>query len=110
LGTHEIGFATVRGQETGQFGAFDGRDNRRTILDCFRRMGGHLSEELAGMRRAGFLQGLLVASDTGFAQRPIFVDPCSAVEAYYLFVHMTGCLGIPIEKAALMLEEVVRRE
>lgn len=93
--------------DSGQFGSFDGLDNRKAILDCFRRMGQGLPDDVAGMRRAGFLQGLLSLSDA-FAGRPLLTTPCSAAQAYHLFVAITGCLGVPIELAARRLEEVVR--
>ncbi len=95
-------------KKTSQFGAFDGRDNRKTVMDLFVRMGHGLAERVAGMKRAGFLQGLICVSTT-FAGKPLIVDPCSAVEAYHLFVAITGCLGVDIDDAAQLLEEVVRR-
>jgi hypothetical protein len=91
-----------------QFGSFDGKDNRQTIMQCFKRMGHGLTDDLAGMRRAGFLQGLLMQSTNGFKDKPSIVDPCTAVEAYHLFVAITGVLGVPIHDAAVLLENVVR--
>jgi hypothetical protein len=93
---------------TDQFGSFDGRDNRRTVLDLFKRLGAGQGERVAGMMRAGFLEGLIQVATGGFAGAPLIVTPCSAVEAYHLFVAITGCLGVAIEEAAGLLEEVVR--
>lgn len=87
---------------------FDGLDNRKTVLDLFRRLGAGLPDRLADELRAGFLRGLLNASTTGFAHRPTWVDPCSAVQAYKLFVAITGAFGVPVETGAKILEEAVR--
>lgn len=94
--------------ESGQFGSFDGLDNRRTVYRCFVRMGRGVSDEVASNLRAGFLRGLIAASTTGFAGTAPRVDPCSAAEAYKLFVAITGCLGVDVTRAALALEEVTR--
>ncbi len=96
-------------RDSGQFQSFDGLDNRKTVMDLFKKMGRGLPDDLAGMRRAGFLQGLVMLSGNGFKSRPMFVDPCSASEAYGIFVAVTGVLGVPIETAAVLLEQVVRQ-
>lgn len=98
----------MRGQETGQFGSFDGRDNRKTVMDLFVRFGHNRPEAHAAAMRAAFLQGLMDHSTNCFAGKMVQVSPCSAVEAYHLFVAITGCLGVPVEKAARTLEMVVR--
>ncbi len=95
-------------EKKGQFGTFEGLDNRKTVLALFNRMGHGLSERVGGMKRAGFLQGLIFVSTT-FTGKPLIVEPCSAIEAYNLFIAITGCLGVDIEGAAQLLEEVVRR-
>jgi hypothetical protein len=95
--------------DSGQFGSFDGRDNRRTVLECFARLGRGLGERAAASRRAAFLGGLLPASQSGFAGRQALVGPCSAAEAYHLFIAVTGCLGVPVERAAGLLESEVRK-
>jgi hypothetical protein len=95
--------------DSAQFGSFCGLDNRRTVMELFHRMGRGLSDEMAGMRRAGFLQGLLSLSQNGWSQKPSIVDPCSAAEAYQLFVAITGVLGVEVNQAAVLLEEVVRQ-
>lgn len=93
-----------------QFGAFDGLDNRRTVMDLFQRLGGNEPEHLKRARRAGFLTGLISLSDNGFGGllSATRITPCSAGEAYFLFVAICGVLGVPIEEAAKLLEEVVR--
>lgn len=96
--------------DSGQFGTFDGLDNRRTVMDLFQRLGQGKPELIARSMRAAFLQGLLDGSTKGFARLPRIVDPCSPVEAYQLFVAITGCLDVPVEWAARQLEEVVRRQ
>ncbi len=53
-----------------QFGSFEGLDNRKTVMVLFNRLGRGLTDDLAGMRRAGFLQGLLQRSSSGFAGKP----------------------------------------
>ncbi len=96
--------------DSGQFGAFDGLDNRKTVMALFVRMGQGKPEVLARSMRAGFLQALIDGSMNGFAKVPRKVSPCSAVEAYNLFVAITGVLGVPIDRAARLLEETVRRQ
>lgn len=93
--------------DSAQFGSFDGLDNRKTVMGLFVRMGRGLPADLAGMRRAGFLSGLIACSSS-FGARRMVVDPCTAIEAYKLFVAITGCLGVPIDRAAKLLECVVR--
>lgn len=94
----------------GQFGSFDGLDNRRAVMELFVRMGDGLDEYSAARRRATFLQSLIRGSTSGFSRTPGFsVSPCSAVDAYLLFVAITGCLDVPVERAAKLLEAEVRR-
>lgn len=94
--------------DSGQFGAFDGLDNRKTVMSLFVRMGRGVPEEVARKRRQGFLQALLDLSDT-FTTNRLLVTPCSAAEAYHLFTAVTGCLGVDVTEAAQLLERVVRR-
>jgi hypothetical protein len=94
--------------DSGQFGSFEGLDNRKTVLDCFVRLGHELGEVEAAKKRAWFLQGLLSDSTNGFADKMVRVSPCTAVDAYMLFVAITGVLGVPVERAAKRLEEYVR--
>jgi hypothetical protein len=95
-------------RDSGQFGSFEGLDNRKAVMELFVRMGDGVPEEVAREKRKCFLQRLLVDSENGFASRSMSVTPCSAVEAYHLFVAITGCLGVPIEKAARKLEAAIR--
>jgi hypothetical protein len=95
--------------DSGQFGAFDGRDNRKTVLELFVRLGNGLPDAVANIRRAGFLQALLSESRNGFASKPMTVGPCTAVEAYHLFVAICGVLGVPVETGAKLLEQRIRR-
>ncbi len=37
----------------------------------------------------------------------MIVTPCTAAEAYHLFVAITGCLGVQVDEAARLLERVV---
>lgn len=90
--------------------AFDGLDNRRTIVDCFVRFGkGHSFRE-AGEKRAGFLKALLQLSTKGFGALPVEITLCSAGEAYHLFVAIVNSLGVPIDWAVRVLEDVVRQD
>jgi hypothetical protein len=93
-----------------QFGSFCGLDNRKTVMELFRKLGDHYPEQLAMQKRAAFLKSLLVKSDNGFSGAPMVVDACSAVEAYLLFVAITSSLGVPIEEAAKSLEAFVRAQ
>lgn len=95
--------------DSGQFGSFEGRDNRRFLAEAFARMGHGLPEMQAAAQRAAFLQSLLRGSTTGFAGRPLRATPLSARDAYLSFVALTGAFGVPIEQAARVLEEEVRK-
>jgi len=95
-------------QVTGQFGSFDGLDNRKTVMSLFSRMGRGLTEEIAALRRRDALKRLIALSENCFADLMVEVTPCSAVEAYFAFTAITGCLGVPVEKAARQLEEEAR--
>lgn len=91
--------------DSAQYGSFDGLDNRRTIMQLFVRMGKNLPHDLAGARRKGFLEGLKSLVTGGLKGRPILIDGLpTAGEAYDLFVAITGCLDVPIERAAILLE------
>lgn len=90
--------------------AFDGLDNRKTIVDLFVRFGkGHSFKE-AGEKRAGFLKAMLQLSTKGFGTLPVEITPCSAGEAYHLFVAICNSLGVNIEWGARILEDVVRQD
>ncbi len=91
----------------GQFGTFDGLDNRKALMRLLDRLGDGLSHEDGCKRRAKFLQGLLGDSTTGFDGKPLKASPCTTVEAYHLTVAITGCLGVPIEVAAQKLDRIV---
>lgn len=92
-----------------QFGSFDGLDNRREIMRLLVRLGDGLSSDQGAARRASFLRALIDLSGNGFAGRLPTVTSCNAVEAYHLFIAITGCLGVPIETAARRLEQEVAR-
>ena len=99
----------MRGQETGQFGSFDGLDTRREVLRLFQRMGDGEPEDVAAARRASFLSSLMASSRyAGLAGKHLQVAPCSPTQAYMEFVHITGVLGVPIDDAAIRLEEAAR--
>jgi hypothetical protein len=97
--------------DSGQFGSFEGRDNRRELLILLGRLGKGLPEQQANEVRAAFLHGLMGGTVSDFfAGRPLLVSPCSAVEAYHLLVAITGVLGVNIEDAARSLEDIVRQQ
>lgn len=95
--------------DSGQFGSFDGRDNRRFLLEAFARMGHGLPEMQAAQQRSSFLRHLLRGSTTGFAGRPILTTPMYPTDAYFAFVALTGAFGVPVDEAARRLEEEVRK-
>ena len=97
-------------QVTGQFGSFDGLDNRKTVMDLFVRMGHGVTEEIAAIRRRDALKRLIALSENCFAELMVDITPCSVVEAYFAFTAITGCLGVPVEKAAKQLEEEARKQ
>jgi hypothetical protein len=91
-----------------QFGSFDGLDNRRELMVLFERLGDPLPEALKREKRAEFLRKMIRLSGNGFADKKATVRPCDAVEAYFQFVAITGCLQVDINRAAKMLEDELR--
>lgn len=88
--------------------SFDGKDNRRTIIDCFRRMGRTLPEHQAAYARAVFLRWLVTSKSQPFHGVTLAVTPCSPEDAYALFLQIVAHLGVPILEAVKSLEEAVR--
>ena len=87
---------------------FDGLDNRKVIIDCFRRMGSKFPEWQAAQVRAQWLQWLVSRESVTFGGVTLAVTPCSPEEAYALFLQVTANLGVPILEAVEALEEAVR--
>ncbi len=87
---------------------FDGLDNRKVIIDCFRRMGRTLPEWQASRLRSVWLQWLARDRSVTFKGVTMAVTPCSPEEAYALFLQITANLGVPILEATESLEEAVR--
>lgn len=96
-------------RESYQFGSFDGLDNRRELMILLQRLGSKLPLQLANECRAKFLQGLIPHSIGALAGIPIKVQPCDPVSAYHYLVAITGVLEVPIDKAARLLEQEVKR-
>jgi hypothetical protein len=90
--------------------SFDGLDNRREVMILFQRLGKHLPEKLADAKRAKFLASLIPHSVGALAPAPLIVPPCDAVGAYGLFIAICNALEVPIDKAAKMLDEEVRKD
>jgi hypothetical protein len=81
---------------------FDGKDNRREIMLLLQRLG-------SDTQRARFLESLIPSSVNGFAGYPINIQgSCDAVAAYFLLAGICNELGVPIERAAKLLERKVR--
>lgn len=95
--------------DSGQFGSFEGKDNRKFVAEAFARLGHGLNEMQAAQQRAAFLRSLLRGSTSGFAGRPVLAAPLSARDAYLGFVALTGAFGVPVEAAAEALEREVRK-
>jgi hypothetical protein len=91
-----------------QFGSFDGLDNRKTVVALFQRLGRGLPDFIARRLRADVLRAMVLLSTDCFARLPCVVTPCSPAEAYLLFVAICSALGVPVEKAARDLEDIVR--
>jgi hypothetical protein len=96
--------------ETAQFGSFDGLDNRKTLAKLFEYLGAGMPDAIARQMRADFLRSLLPNSVSGMAGVPMIINQaeCSPVGAYKMFIAITGCLGVPVERAAKLLEFQVR--
>ena len=95
--------------DAAQFGSFDGLDNRRAVMELLERLGSGLEERRGALLRAEFLRSLLVLSGNGFAQKMVAISPGTAVASYFVFVAITGVLGVPIAAAAKALEDFVRQ-
>ena len=93
----------------GQFDTYDNQSDRRAIMDLLARLDEGVEYPKGNERRGAFLQGLLRSKARTFEGAPFQVSPCSAVEAYHLFVAITGVIGVPIGEAAKALEQHVRR-
>lgn len=96
--------------DSAQFGAFDGKDNRRTVLEIFARMSRGVPESIARERRKMALERLIALSGNGFAASMVQIEPCSAVGAYFFFTAITGCLGVDVNQAAIQLEQEARKD
>lgn len=82
---------------------FDGLDNRRSIMLLLGRLG-------TNKRRARFLEGLIPYSLKGLTGVPMKVTgECDVGTAYYMLVSVCHELGVPINTAAVKLEQEVRR-
>lgn len=94
---------------SGQFGTFDGLDNRRQLFELFRRLGHGLTHDEACARRGLAIQHLLgmATCPTTKAAR---ANPMTALQAYAAFTGITGVLGAPIDAAAIALENEVRKQ
>ena len=89
--------------ESGQFGSFDGLDNRRELMILLQRLP---SDEA----RTGFLKRIVRLSGNGFAGKQVKLGLCDPVQAYWALVNITGVLGVDINRAARILEEQVSRQ
>lgn len=95
--------------ESGQFGSFEGLDNRKTVYNLLKRLGHGLPEYQQAQERAAWLRDLVKVSENCFADKMVYLEPCCLADAYFAFVAITGCLGVPVEKAAKLLEQRIRR-
>lgn len=96
--------------DTGQFGSFCGLDNRRELYILFERLGKHLLPFQADNLRAVFLRELIRHSEGPMVAASMKVSPCNAIEAFGMCREICGVLGVPIETAAKLLDEVVRKQ
>ena len=94
--------------ETAQFSSFDGLDNRRELMILFQKLGQHLPKFQADERRAMFLRALV--KRYGSPWKYVAITPCDPVAAYWMFTAITGCLEVPIDAAARLLDEEVRKQ
>ncbi len=100
----------MRGQETAQFGSFDGLDNRRELLILFERLGKHLPQPLADIARGQWLVDLIVVTMGPWHKGQFACQPCCPAEAYNMCVAICGVLGVSIDEAARLLDDTVRRQ
>ena len=81
---------------------FDGLDNRREIMILLQRLG-------SDARRAWFLESLIPNSLKGFAGCPMKVHgTCDPTRAYFMLVAVCNELGVSINEAARLLNDLVR--
>ena len=102
--------------DSGQFGSFEGLDNRKAVFRLLQRMGKGVSEEVACARRACFIQGLLSGASSPVVQTGAYVRTTGGMtptEAYNAFIGITGVLNLDAEAAcyqtAAQLEKTVRK-
>jgi hypothetical protein len=85
--------------DSAQFGAFEGKDNRRELM--------HMMSLLpTDIDRGGFLLKLARRSPMG---RLAHVRRCGTVDGYFTLIALTNLPGITIDMAAKELEKEVRR-
>lgn len=99
-----------RMNQTKQFGTFDTLGDRKELVILFEKLGEGLPEPQAMKVRAKFLESLIPLSVGTLSGAPWQVTPCSATEAYLLFVQITGVLEVPIATAAKILDATVKKK
>lgn len=96
--------------QTKQFDTLDTLGDRKELVILFEKLGDGLPEDRARRVRAKFLESLIPLSVGTLSGAPWQVTPCSASEAYLLFVQITGVLEVPIADAAKVLDRFVSKK
>lgn len=98
--------------QTKQFSTFDTVEDRRELVILFQRLGEGLPSPMDREVRKKWLEMLILMSMSGMDQCPVEIDveQCTPVGAYNLFVQFVGVLGVPIDDAAKLLDDCVRKK
>lgn len=98
--------------QTKQFDTYDNREDRRELVIMFQRLGEGLPSPMGREVRQKFLEMLFLLSMSGMDKCPVEIDveQCTPVGAYNLFIQFVGVLGVPIDDAAKLLDDCVRKK
>ncbi len=96
--------------DSGQFGSFDGADNRKELFILIERIGHSLPAALADECRAQFVREVVRDSCGGFGGKTVAVQPMGAVECYQMLVSIAANLDIDINWIAKRLEQAVAKQ
>ena len=98
--------------QTKQFDTYDNLADRLELVILFQRLGEGLPSPMDREVRKKWLEMLILMSMSGMDKCPveIYVEQCTPVGAYNLFVQFVGVLGVPIDDAAKLLDDCVRKK
>ena len=98
--------------QTKQFDTYDNLADRRELVILFQRLGEGLPTPMDREVRKKWLEMLIIMSMSGMDKCPVEIDveQCTPVGAYRIFIQIVGVLGVPIDDAAKLLDDCVRKK